>query len=424
MAFIDTAKIVVKAGNGGDGIVSFRRERYVDKGGPDGGDGGKGGDVVFVASRNQNTLEKFRYNPRLVAGAGKAGAKSNRQGRQGDDLIVLVPLGTVVADSETGDVMFDLVTENEKVSIAKGGRGGFGNAHFTSSTRQVPRVAEKGERVEAKELNIELKMLADVGLVGLPNAGKSTLLSVISNAQPKIANYPFTTLQPNLGVAPIDDGALLVADIPGLIEGAAEGKGLGDDFLRHVERTAVLVHLIDSYSDDVARDYKNIEQELADYKINLSNKPRIVVLSKVDGLDDEIVNDQIAKIKEIATDKQILSISAKDGNGLKELLRTVRKQIEHYREQEFVEEEPEEEVVYRLDDESDWILVKEKKRYRLTGTKIEGFAKRTDFDNPEGIDRLEDIMTKLGITRELKRQGAKPGDKVYFGKGKDYALEL
>ena len=250
--FIDKATVSIKAGDGGNGKLSFRHEKFIDRGGPDGGDGGDGGDVVFVASRNENTLADFRYQKELAADAGQPGGPTRKHGRSAKDLLVPVPVGTVVTDSE-GNILADLAEDEQRAVIARGGKGGFGNAHFVSSRRQAPRIAEKGEAGEELQAYLELKMIADVGLIGLPNAGKSTLLSVISNARPEIANYPFTTITPNLGVVDVDGkDSLLFADIPGLIEGAAEGKGLGDEFLRHVERTAVLLHLIDAYQEDVA----------------------------------------------------------------------------------------------------------------------------------------------------------------------------
>lgn len=277
--FVDKASVKVKAGDGGDGKLSFRHEKFIDKGGPDGGDGGHGADVVLLASRNQNTLANFRYQKELNAEPGQPGGKSRKHGKNGQALVVAVPVGTVAFDAQ-GVVIADLFEDGAKAVIAHGGKGGFGNAHFTSSTRQAPRVAEKGEPGEELTVTLELKMIADVGLVGLPNAGKSTLLSVISNARPEIANYPFTTLTPNLGVVDVDKkSSLLFADIPGLIEGAAEGKGLGDEFLRHVERTAVLVHLVDAYNEDVAQAYQTIQDELKAYKVDLSTRPQVVALT-------------------------------------------------------------------------------------------------------------------------------------------------
>ena len=249
--FVDTAKVFVQAGRGGDGAVSFRREIYIDKGGPDGGDGGKGGDVIFIGVGGLNTLIDFRFKPELRGVHGQNGAKRDRRGRSGDAIYVKVPVGTII--KREGRIIADITDNNQEVVVARGGDGGFGNAHFKSSVRQTPRISEKGEDGEVFEAELELKLLADVGLVGFPNAGKSTFLSVVSNAHPEIADYEFTTLTPNLGVADIDDGSILIADIPGLIEGASEGKGLGDAFLRHVERTAVLLHLIDAYSNDVAK---------------------------------------------------------------------------------------------------------------------------------------------------------------------------
>src|SRR3990167_4677379 len=269
MSFVDRVSVTFKAGDGGNGIVSFRREKFRAKGGPDGGDGGDGGDLVLTASRNQNTLANFSYQKLVKAAHGQNGGRSKRHGKSAPNLEVPVPVGTTVIENDK--LLADLTDDGQRVIIAKGGKGGFGNAHFKSSTRQAPRVAEKGEKGQQLEATLELKMIADVGIVGLPNAGKSTLLSVISNARPAIADYPFTTLSPNLGVADIDESnAILLADIPGLIEGASQGKGLGDEFLRHVERTGLLLHLIDVYNEDVAKAYKVIMQELRDYKIDLS----------------------------------------------------------------------------------------------------------------------------------------------------------
>ncbi|HET7630365.1 MAG TPA: GTPase ObgE, partial [Candidatus Saccharimonadales bacterium] len=294
--FVDKVQVIIKAGDGGNGIVSFRHEKFIDKGGPDGGDGGSGGDVIFVASRNQNTLAAFRYQKLIKAEPGQTGGKRRKRGKSGKDLEVKVPVGTVVTDAR-GETLADLTADGQQAVVAIGGKGGFGNAHFVSSTRQAPRVAEKGEKGEEINAVLELKMIADVGLVGLPNAGKSTLLATISNARPEIANYPFTTLIPNLGVVDIDkQTSVLFADIPGLIEGASQGKGLGDEFLRHVERTAVLVHLIDAYQEDIVKAYKTIQAELKAYKVDLSKRPQIVVLTKVEGLDDA---DLKAKLQQL-----------------------------------------------------------------------------------------------------------------------------
>ncbi len=421
MNFIDKATILVKAGDGGDGNVSFRHEKFVDKGGPDGGDGGDGGSVILAASRNQNTLASFRFQKELTATPGGAGGKSNKHGRNGRDLVVQVPVGTVATD-EHGVIIADLPTDGATAVIAKGGGGGFGNAHFISSTRQAPRVAEKGEAGEQRSVQLELKIIADVGLVGLPNAGKSTLLSVISNARPEIADYPFTTLVPNLGVADIDGQAsLLFADIPGLIEGAAEGKGLGDEFLRHVERTAVLVHLIDAYQEDVAEAYKTIQDELKAYKIDLSARPQVVALTKIEGLDADIVKDQLSKLKKVVPKDVVLtSISAQSKQGVIELLRAVGKLVaterSHERAAEAVAEAPAVPVLTLEDQDAAWEVTKEEDAFLVRGAKIERFAARTNFASPAGVERLRDIMQKQGIMHELVRQGVSPGNSIRIGR--------
>lgn len=426
--FVDTATVTIQAGKGGDGAVSFRHEIYVDKGGPDGGDGGRGGDVVFEATENLNTLLDFRYQPELKAEAGGNGSKAKRHGKFGQNLIVKVPMGTLV--KKDGIVIADLTANGQQIVIAKGGDGGFGNAHFKSSVRQTPRMAEKGEPGEAFTAELELKLLADVGLVGLPNAGKSTFLSVVTNARPEIADYAFTTLTPNLGVADIDDGSLLIADIPGLIEGAAEGKGLGDQFLRHVERTAVLLHLVDAYSNDIAADYRTIREELGQYSEELATRPEVVAITKIDGLDDDIIAMQIAEIKKVAPkDTEIMTMSSTAHKGLKEVLRALRSKVEAARALEAEEEAELEETgdlpVISLSSEAiskAWTVKKsEDGSFVVSGEKIEKFARRTNFDQYEGVNRLRDIMKKLGITHELTRQGA-VGDSIIRIGNDDFTL--
>ena len=425
MKFIDHVTVTVAAGNGGNGKMSFRQEKFVDRGGPDGGDGGNGGNVVFMASRNQNTLVSFRYHKELAAEAGEAGGKTRKHGKRGKDLPVPVPVGTIVTSRTTGAVLADLAEDGQEVVIARGGRGGFGNAHFISSTRQAPKFAEVGEEGEVLELSLELKLIADVGLVGLPNAGKSTLLSVISNARPEIADYPFTTLTPNLGVVDIDkESSLLVADIPGLIEGAAEGKGLGDEFLRHVERTAALVHLIDAASQDIVADYKTIQAELKQYKVNLAEKPQIVAISKIDTVTPEqVVSQQKLLQKAISKDTQLFAISSQAHKNLQELLYAVRQMVTTERRRQ-VEDLPEDDglPVLRLKEELPWRVSKIEGGYLVTGHKIEKFAMRTNFDNEEGIERLRAIMQKMGILHELSRAHAKPGDHVLIGTAGDIVL--
>jgi GTPase len=412
--FVDVAQVKVKAGDGGKGAVSFRHEKFIDRGGPDGGDGGKGGDVVLLASNNQNTLANFRFQKEIVAPAGKPGTMRKKHGRSGQDLVVKLPVGTTVL-AEDGTVLIDLTEPNQKAIIARGGKGGFGNAHFVSSTRQAPRVAEKGEAGEELTLTLELKMIADVGLVGLPNAGKSTLLSVISNAKPEIANYPFTTITPNLGVVDIDkESSLLFADIPGLIEGASKGKGLGDDFLRHVERNVMLLHLIDSYQEDIVQAYKTIQDELRAYKIDLSRRPQIVAITKVDGLDEEIVADIKAKLQKVVPKGTgIFAISAQSKQGLKELLYAIKKTVikERKRLSEIVEEDAGLPVL-TISNKDSWRVTKTGSGFMITGPKIERFAARTDFESYHGVQRLRDIMRKMGIMHELTRRGIESGDDI------------
>lgn len=423
MNFIDKATVLIKAGDGGNGHVSFRHEKFVDKGGPDGGDGGNGGSVIFTASRNQNTLASFRFQRELKATPGTAGDKQRKHGRNGKDFIVEVPVGTTIL-SEAGEMLADLTEDGQRAVIARGGKGGFGNAHFVSSKRQAPRIAEKGEAGQELQALLELKMIADVGLVGLPNAGKSTLLSVVSNARPEIADYPFTTIVPNLGVVDVDgNDGLLIADIPGLIEGAAEGKGLGDEFLRHVERTAVLLHLIDAYQPDVVSTYQTIQQELKSYKIDLSGKPQVVVLTKIEGLDQDIVTDELSQLQAVVPpETPLMAISAQTHTGLTDMLRGVSAQVQLERKRiADIEAEKAGELsgipVIRLENENlAWRVTRENEHtYLLTGHKIEKFAGRTDFENEHGVQRLRDIMKKMGILHELVRQRIKPGDIIKIG---------
>jgi len=427
--FVDNAKVLVKAGKGGDGAVSFRHEKYVDKGGPDGGDGGRGGDVIFRATKDLNTLLNFRYKPELTAENGQAGSKRDKRGRSGESLVVKVPMGTIVRRT-SGETIVDLVDDGQEAVVARGGDGGFGNAHFKSSTRQAPKVAELGEPGEEFEAELELKLLADVGLVGFPNAGKSTFLSVVSNARPEIANYEFTTLTPNLGVADVDDGSILIADIPGLIEGASEGKGLGDQFLRHIERTAVLLHMIDAYSDDPAEKYQTIRRELSAYSAELAKKTEVVALTKCDGLDQEIIAMQATAIQNIAPNAQVLAISSQSGSGIKDLLRLLRAEVITYRQAEADKRAATvgsaELPVISLSNEQMgdfWSVEPEDDGYRVSGEKIEKFARRTNFDQHEGVNRLRDIMRKMGIFHELTRQGAVGDSLIRIGDSEFTLLE-
>lgn len=471
--FVDVAKVSLKAGKGGDGAVSFRHEIYIPKGGPDGGDGGKGGDIVFKADRNTNTLIDFRFTPILTAEDGKNGSGTRSAGRSGKDLIVEVPVGTCVYrlgredDGISRVLLADLTEDGQEAIIAHGGSGGFGNAHFKSSTRQAPLIAEVGEPGEEFEAELELKSMADVGLVGLPNAGKSTFLSVVSNAKPEIADYPFTTITPNLGVATIDGCDLLIADIPGLIEGAAEGKGLGHDFLRHVDRTAVLLHLIDVYDDDAGEAYQTIRHELDRYS-DLASRPEIVALTKCEGVDDDIIKMQMASILAKNPSAKIYAISSQAHQGIKELLRELSARvadnvflgnISRFSSPETYIPDATEKATRRADfpgspaydvegekvrsrkDMSDrtraelptislspdalkdtWQVEKlDDGTFKVTGGKIEKFARRTDMNNYASVNRLRDIMKKLGIRAELTGQGATPESIIEIA-GKQFPL--
>ncbi len=335
--FIDRVKIHVKAGDGGDGVTAFRREKFIPRGGPSGGDGGVGGSIWIESDEGLNTLLHLRYNPEHKAGRGRHGEGSNRHGKNGDDVLVKVPVGTQIFDAETGDLVFDFTEPEQKFLAAKGGKGGWGNQHFATATRRAPRFHYTGRPGEEKELQLELKLIADVGLVGFPNAGKSTLISVISAAKPKIADYPFTTLEPNLGVVDLGDfQTFVVADIPGLIEGASEGAGLGDRFLRHVERTKLLLHLVDVSSlsgRNPVEDYEIINKELANYEIDLSDRPQIVVATKLDALDEP---EKLENLRERAEQdgKQFLEISAVTNKGTKDLISAVAQRLQEIKRTE------------------------------------------------------------------------------------------
>lgn len=412
--FVDKVQVTLRAGKGGDGVVSFRHEKFIDKGGPDGGDGGRGGNIVVIASNSQNTLAQFRFNKELLAPDGKPGGKRRKAGRSGENLEVYLPVGTVINDLN-GNILADLTSEGQTVIVAKGGKGGFGNGHFKSSTRQTPRFAEKGEPGQEFQAYFELKMIADVGLVGLPNAGKSSLIAAISNAKPQIANYPFTTLIPNLGVVDVYDRSILFADIPGLIEGASLGKGLGDEFLRHVERTKVIVHLIDIMSEDLLHDYQVIQNELSEYKVDLTQKPQIIVITKSELGDPEYVQEQ-KNILAGQTKSPIVSISSHAQQGLDELKKLVYQEVTTYQEQEVINDVDLETtpVISLSEADQPWKIQKVEDYFIVTGDKIERFALRTDYSNEEAVARLKDIMRKTGILHALERADIQAGDAIYF----------
>ena len=424
MQFVDKVKVKLRAGKGGDGAVSFRHEIYIPKGGPDGGDGGKGGSIIFRADKDTGSLLDLRFTPELKAEDGKNGSGTRSAGRSGKDLIIEVPIGTIC--KKDGKIVADLTRDGEEAVVARGGDGGFGNAHFKSSVRQTPKIAEVGEPGEEYEAEVELKLLADVGLVGLPNAGKSTFLSVVSNAKPEIADYPFTTIVPNLGVTTIDKKDILIADIPGLIEGASEGKGLGHEFLRHVDRTSVLLHLIDVYSEDAGESYKIIRNELDKYS-DLKDRPEIVALTKCEGLDGEIIEMQKSAILRENKDVKIFIISSSAHLGLEELLRELKTVVESKKakskesKEEIDEEIPTISLKASDYEESFSIEKREDGVYVVKGEKIEKFARRTDLDNYASVNRLRDIMKKMGIRGELTSMGADP-DSIIEISGKQFTL--
>ena len=411
--FFDEAKIYVKAGDGGDGCVSFRREKYVPLGGPSGGDGGKGGDVYLVANPHLNTLIGFKRRVHFKAQRGAHGRGKGQKGRQGDDVYVEVPPGTVVRDAETGEFIADLMEEGQKVLVAQGGQGGRGNAAFATSTNQAPRIAERGAPGQERWLYLELKLIADVGIVGMPNAGKSTLLSVVSAARPKIAAYPFTTLEPNLGVVALGDyTSFVMADIPGLIEGAHAGAGLGHEFLRHIERTRMIIHLLDGTSADPLGDYQSINEELALFDPELARKPQLVVLNKMDLPQAQALWPSVKKAMK-ARGQKALSISAVTGEGVKEMLRSVAEMLASLPK----EEPPTAEVkVFRpAGEERALTITWEDDAWRVRGADVERVAAMTNWDLDEAVQRFQRIAEAMGLKAALREAGVQPGDTVRIG---------
>jgi len=395
-------------------MVHFRREKFVPQGGPDGGDGGKGGDVIFEVKSTLNTLSAFRQNQKFRAEDGIKGGPSQMSGRYGNDLVIYVPPGTIMFDAETGELIGDLTNPGQQLMICKGGRGGRGNQHFATSRNQVPRTAERGEPAEERHIKLELKLIADIGLIGVPNAGKSTLLSVLTNAKPKIAPYPFTTLEPNLGVANIDDDTTVVlADIPGLIEGAAQGAGLGHDFLRHVQRTRVLIHMLDGLSDDPVADYSQINSELSLFDPNLAKKPQIVALNKIDQPD---VQDRLADLKKKfkKLKVELMTISALARTNTRELLVQAYQKLEETPAMEAVELPM---PVYKpKEDPREFEITREGgNEWRVSGVAIERAAKMTYWQHDGSVRRFQKIMETLGIEEALRKAGVQEGDTVSIG---------
>jgi GTP-binding protein len=410
--FYDEAKIYVKGGDGGDGAVAFRREKYVPRGGPAGGNGGDGGDVVLYVDSNRSTLYQFNKRTHFKAERGQHGRGSNQQGASGDDVRAAVPPGTVVYDAETSELLGDLTDPGEELVVAHGGRGGRGNASFATATDQAPRVAEHGEPGEERWLRLELKVLADVGLVGMPNAGKSTLLAATTAARPKIAAYPFTTLQPNLGVVALDpETEFVMADIPGLIEGASEGKGLGLEFLRHVERTRVLIHLIDGLSEEPLRDFAAINKELATYSEGLAEKPQLVAFNKIDMPQAEERWSEVKRALE-SRGYRVMAVSALTGENTRELLYRAAEMLEEVPE----EPKPERVPVFRLEeDEERFAIERVEDGWRVSGVAVERVAAMTVWNLDESVRRFQRQLRQMGVTHALRESGVEPGDTVYIG---------
>ena len=420
--FTDYAKIYVSAGKGGDGAVAFRREKYVAAGGPDGGDGGKGGDIYFEVNPDSNTLIDFRYKKKFKAENGENGEGSHRFGKSGADLYIKVPLGTIVKNAQTGEILADLSENNKKVLVLKGGRGGKGNSHFATATRQAPRFAQKGEEGEEAELILELKLLADVGLIGYPSVGKSTILSVVTSATPKIAEYHFTTLEPNLGVVKSEYGdSFVIADIPGLIEGASEGVGLGIQFLRHIERTRLLLHVIDvagTEGRNPVQDFYTINKELEKYSKKLATRKQIIVANKIDSMQDETLYNELEKVAK-ENNMKIFKVSAVTGQGMKELMIEVSKILKTLPKEELIEEK-EAKKVYKLEDEEPFTITKEDDMYVVDGPAIRELMRKVNMEDNESLYYFQKNLDILGVNQKLKEAGVKDGDtvKVY-----DYILE-
>ena len=412
--FTDYAKIIIKSGNGGDGAVTFRREKYVAAGGPDGGDGGKGGSIYFRVDPNANTLVDFRYTKKFKAENGENGSGSNKYGKAGEDLYIDVPIGTIIKDAETGKVVADLSEEGQEELVLKGGRGGKGNSHFATATRQVPRFAQAGEDGEEKEVILELKLLADVGLLGFPNVGKSTFLSRVTDAKPKIANYHFTTIEPNLGVVKAKNGeSFVIADIPGIIEGASEGVGLGIQFLRHVERTRLLLHVIDVSGIEgrnPVEDYYTINKELKEYSEKLATRKQILVANKLDIMQDDT---GLKELEELAKKEglELFKISGVTGEGIEKLLNRVTEVLKTLPKEEIVNVE--DKVVYTLEDDEDQFTIrKDGETYIVEGKAVNRLMGRINVDDNESMYYFQKKLKELGIEAELKKQGICEGDYV------------
>lgn len=411
--FIDTAKIHVKAGAGGNGAVSFRREKFVPFGGPDGGDGGRGGDVIIVADPNENTLAEFRHRRHFKAGRGGNGAGRNKHGARGEDVVIRVPVGTVVRSDD--EVLADLTEPGQRVVVARGGRGGLGNVHFATPTNRAPRIAQKGEPGEERWVTLELKLIADVGVIGYPNVGKSTLLAATTRASPKIADYPFTTLSPNLGVATVGEDTVVLADIPGLIEGAHRGVGLGREFLRHIERTKVLVHVIDATSPDPVKDFANVNRELELFNPRLREKPQVIAVNKMDLPEARQRWSEIEPaLRRLGL--PVYPISAATGEGIGPLLAKVVELVHQVGQEEMMAaERPQVEVVKPTASVPGFVIEKEEDGFRVRGRLVERLVAMTDMESDEAVAMMQRHLARMGVTAALQRAGVKAGDTVRIG---------
>jgi len=431
----DHTKIFVKAGSGGDGSMHFHRGKFAPFGGPDGGDGGRGGSVYFEATNSLNTLIDYRYRQQFKAEPGEPGVRQKMHGAKGEDITLQVPCGTIVRDGDTGAVIADLTEHGQIVMVARGGRGGLGNVHFATSTHQTPKEAQRGEPGEERWLLLELRLIADVGLVGYPNAGKSTLLSVVTAAHPKIADYPFTTLAPNLGVVEVgqprsgDGYSFVLADIPGLIEGAAQGVGLGHEFLRHIRRTRLLVHMLDgaAVERDPWHDFETINRELLEYDAQLEQRPQIVVLNKMDVPDAQERWPEL-KTKAEAAGYLVFAISAVAHEGVDELVACIARRLQEIQRDEAERSasnivmggQDDDDTVLRPQADDAFTITKEDGVFVVRGKRVSRMVNMTNQDSEEGMDRLQVMLQKMGVTKALEEAGVKVGDTVRFGKAELY----
>ncbi len=417
--FVDEAEIYVRSGKGGDGMMHFHREKYVSRGGPDGGDGGRGGDLILKVDRRLNTLAQFRHISRFIAEDGQNGGPNNMTGRSAEDKIILVPAGTIVRDAVTNDLIGDLINEGQELIVARGGRGGRGNTHFVTPSYQAPRVAEKGAPAEERRLKLELKLIADVGIVGVPNAGKSSFLAAVTNAQPKIADYPFTTIEPNLGVAELDlDHTLVLSDIPGLIEGAHTGVGLGDSFLRHIQRTKVILHLLDGLAEDPIADFDQTNQEMALFDEKLIEKPQLVAFNKMDIPE---AAERWPEVEKFLKRKgyQAMPISAATGQNVRDVLWKLYEMLQNVPEElpteslpVYLPKEDPRKFEITKDAEGDWVV---------RGVSIERAAKMTFWEHSGSVRRFQTLLRTLGIEDALRDAGVQNGDTVMIGD--DFEME-